>query len=356
MPISVHWGNGSHLPGAGTERFDTHFMVHAVGHPFEQMIAFAAVVCGGVLDEFPRLRVGFLEAGCGWAAYWVERLDEHFERRSREMPKMTKTATEVRRRRQPVLLVRARRAADPGGDGPARDGLRLLRVRLPAHRQQVSLHREDHPRARRPPRRRGAQAARRQRRSVLRVRPSNRSGVSDRGDPASSPSAPTVTIPASGSPGSPFAPAIRGGRWASPPAGPTPCAAPSTTSPARRSPWWRPGPRPVRRSTRRRTTHGWSRCARSADRCRPPPPALFELWKDVPVLAVVEASDRDALGAAVELRFASTHPDSDIEVVSDLDIGTARRSDHWLRPGPTRRRRPRPWLDRRLAAVAERPR
>ena len=94
VPISVHWGNGSHLPGAGTERFDTHFMVHAVGHPFEQMIAFAAVVCGGVLDEFPRLRVGFLEAGCGWAAYWVERLDEHFERRSREMPKMTKTATE----------------------------------------------------------------------------------------------------------------------------------------------------------------------------------------------------------------------------------------------------------------------
>ena len=55
-----------------------------------------------------------------------------------------------------------------------------------------------------------------------------------------------------------------------------------------------------------------------------PPTAarVFELWKDVPVLAVVEASDRDALGAAVELRFASTHPDSDIEVVSDLDVGT----------------------------------
>ena len=54
-----------------------------------------------------------------------------------------------------------------------------------------------------------------------------------------------------------------------------------------------------------------------------PPTAarVFELWKDVPVLAVVEASDRDALGAAVELRFASTHPDSDIEVVSDLDVG-----------------------------------
>jgi predicted TIM-barrel fold metal-dependent hydrolase len=94
VPVSIHWGNGSHLPAAGTERFDTHFMVHAIGHPVEQMIALATVVCGGVVEEFPRLRVGFLEAGCGWAAYWVERLDEHFERRSLEMPKMTKEPSE----------------------------------------------------------------------------------------------------------------------------------------------------------------------------------------------------------------------------------------------------------------------
>lgn len=92
-PISVHWGNGSHLVAAGTERFDTHFMVHAVGHPFEQQLALASIVCGGVLDAFPRLRFAFLEAGCGWAAYWVERLDEHFERRSAEVPKMTKEAS-----------------------------------------------------------------------------------------------------------------------------------------------------------------------------------------------------------------------------------------------------------------------
>lgn len=89
VPISVHWGNGSHLPAAGTERFDTHFMVHAIGHPFEQMIAFGSIVCGGVLDAFPQLRVGFLEAGCGWVPYWLERLDEHWERRSAEMPRMT---------------------------------------------------------------------------------------------------------------------------------------------------------------------------------------------------------------------------------------------------------------------------
>ena len=94
VPISVHWGNGSHLPAAGTERFDTHFMVHAIGHPFEQMIAMASIVCGGVLDDHRTLRVGFLEAGCGWVPYWVERLEEHFERRSAEMPRMSRSPLE----------------------------------------------------------------------------------------------------------------------------------------------------------------------------------------------------------------------------------------------------------------------
>ena len=94
VPLSVHWGNGAHLPAAGTERFDTHFMVHAIGHPFEQMIAMAAIVCGGVLDDHPALRVGFLEAGCGWVPYWVERLEEHYERRSAEMPRMSRSPRE----------------------------------------------------------------------------------------------------------------------------------------------------------------------------------------------------------------------------------------------------------------------
>jgi uncharacterized protein len=94
VPISVHWGNGSHLPAAGTERFDTHFMVHAIGHPFEQMIAMAAILCGGVLDDHPSLRVGFLEAGCGWVPYWVERLEEHYERRAAEMPRMSRSPAE----------------------------------------------------------------------------------------------------------------------------------------------------------------------------------------------------------------------------------------------------------------------
>ncbi len=93
-PIAIHWGNGAYLTAAGTERFDTHFMTHAVGHPFEQMIALACLVCGGVIEQFPRLRFVFLEAGCGWLPYWIDRLHEHYERRTAEMPLMKREPLE----------------------------------------------------------------------------------------------------------------------------------------------------------------------------------------------------------------------------------------------------------------------
>jgi len=34
-------------------------------HPMEQMTAAASLILGGVLERHPRLRVGFMEAGCG---------------------------------------------------------------------------------------------------------------------------------------------------------------------------------------------------------------------------------------------------------------------------------------------------
>lgn len=94
LPVSVHWGNGAYLTAAGVERFDTHFMAHAFGHPFEQMIALTSVICGGVIEQFPRLRFAFLEAGCGWLPYWMQRLQEHYERRTAEVPLMKKEPVE----------------------------------------------------------------------------------------------------------------------------------------------------------------------------------------------------------------------------------------------------------------------
>ena len=43
------------------------------------LLGFSALISGGVLDRFPKLRVGFLEAGCQWIHFMVDRLDHRFK-------------------------------------------------------------------------------------------------------------------------------------------------------------------------------------------------------------------------------------------------------------------------------------
>ena len=31
------------------------------------------------MERFPKLRVAFLEAQCGWLPFWLDRMDEHYE-------------------------------------------------------------------------------------------------------------------------------------------------------------------------------------------------------------------------------------------------------------------------------------
>lgn len=61
---------------------------HVISHSFEQMFAALSVICGGVLERHPRLKVMFAEAGCGWVPYWLGRLDGHYAHRimGRQMP------------------------------------------------------------------------------------------------------------------------------------------------------------------------------------------------------------------------------------------------------------------------------
>jgi predicted TIM-barrel fold metal-dependent hydrolase len=80
LAVGVHEGVGARLPAAGADRFTSFFAAHAASHPMEQMLAMLALIGGGVLERHPRLRVGFLEAGCGWLPYWLWRMDEHWEK------------------------------------------------------------------------------------------------------------------------------------------------------------------------------------------------------------------------------------------------------------------------------------
>lgn len=87
IAVGVHEGTHARVPAAGADRFHSRFAMHACTHPLEQMMAFLALLEGGVLERHPGLRVAFLEAGCGWVPYWLARLDEGHRQLSWEVKK-----------------------------------------------------------------------------------------------------------------------------------------------------------------------------------------------------------------------------------------------------------------------------
>ncbi|HLX28958.1 MAG TPA: amidohydrolase family protein [Casimicrobiaceae bacterium] len=93
VPLAVH-GAPSTGSFAGADRFENYFFTHAVAHPFEQMISSMCIICGGILERFPKLRVAFLESGIGWVPYWLERLDEHHEHRAALVPNIKRRPSE----------------------------------------------------------------------------------------------------------------------------------------------------------------------------------------------------------------------------------------------------------------------
>jgi uncharacterized protein len=79
VPIATHEGAGVHLAQFGRDRYDKLFKVHMICHAVETMGACMDLIVGGVLERHPQLRCAFLEASAGWAPWWLERMDEHFE-------------------------------------------------------------------------------------------------------------------------------------------------------------------------------------------------------------------------------------------------------------------------------------
>ncbi|MEO7735288.1 MAG: amidohydrolase family protein [Kofleriaceae bacterium] len=76
VAVLLHEGTHARVPTTGADRFATRFGQHACSHPMEAMMALLSLIEGGVLEANPTLRVGFLEAGCGWLPYWLWRLDQ----------------------------------------------------------------------------------------------------------------------------------------------------------------------------------------------------------------------------------------------------------------------------------------
>jgi predicted TIM-barrel fold metal-dependent hydrolase len=91
VPVGFH---ATAQVAVGNTRFHKYLGVHMTSHPFEQMLSIISIISNGVLDRFPRLRVGFLEAGVGFLPYWMERFDEKYLLRKSEMEPLSMLPSE----------------------------------------------------------------------------------------------------------------------------------------------------------------------------------------------------------------------------------------------------------------------
>lgn len=91
----VHGSFGVEMPSFANSRYTNRFFTHMICHPFEQMAASLDLICGGVLERHPDLRVAFLESGLGWLEYWLHRMDEHFEVMGAEVPWLKRRPSEL---------------------------------------------------------------------------------------------------------------------------------------------------------------------------------------------------------------------------------------------------------------------
>jgi predicted TIM-barrel fold metal-dependent hydrolase len=76
------------------DRFNTRLEVHAITHPVGNMIALDSFCVGGIIARFPKLKVAFMESGCGWLPFWLWRLDEHYEKMPEQAPKIDRKPSE----------------------------------------------------------------------------------------------------------------------------------------------------------------------------------------------------------------------------------------------------------------------
>jgi len=79
LAVSFHGNHAAYAEHLARRYLDNLVLSHACGQPVEMMLTLGAVVTGGVLSRFPRLRMAFLEGNCSWLPWWMWALDERWE-------------------------------------------------------------------------------------------------------------------------------------------------------------------------------------------------------------------------------------------------------------------------------------
>ena len=83
VPLMIH---ASIQGPVGDRRADTFILQHTVGRPVATLFDCAALIYGGVVEKFPKLRVAFLENRAAWVPYWMDYMDAKWEKRRFDAP------------------------------------------------------------------------------------------------------------------------------------------------------------------------------------------------------------------------------------------------------------------------------
>lgn len=81
VALGIHGAPGFQLAGGCSDQLDSFTLVHAFANRSMAQMALAKLIFDGVMEAYPRLRFGFLEAGCGWLPDLVFNLSEHWRKR-----------------------------------------------------------------------------------------------------------------------------------------------------------------------------------------------------------------------------------------------------------------------------------
>lgn len=107
VPISIH-GNRNHSHLVGADALRTFTEIHTYTFPVGMFLHFTSVIFQGVPVRFPKLRLAFLEIGATWLPYWLDRMDEHWEKRGEyECPHLKKKPSEIVRESQIYFSIEA---------------------------------------------------------------------------------------------------------------------------------------------------------------------------------------------------------------------------------------------------------
>jgi predicted TIM-barrel fold metal-dependent hydrolase len=96
--LGIH-GTRSWSRELGAQGLSTFAEVHAYAFTAGILLQFTSMICQGVPVRFPKLRFAFLEIGATWLPYYLDRLDEHWEKRAEfEMPLLKEKPSELVRK------------------------------------------------------------------------------------------------------------------------------------------------------------------------------------------------------------------------------------------------------------------